>query len=111
MRKPSQERALDIVRQQWEQGGRTQAVSPTGGFVRDAVAIGLLLLGVVVFGQGLLANREEHRDDGADTGAVVVPAQRAESHGGGASLHGAHGASAGQGAATMKCGADQGCIP
>ncbi|RWU12487.1 hypothetical protein XANMN_23270 [Xanthomonas phaseoli pv. manihotis str. CIO151] len=66
--------------------------------LRNAVAIVLTVAGLVAFCAGLLGNKE-HGDDGTKAGADVVPAQCAELHSGGASLHAAHGAAdAGPGA-------------
>ncbi len=98
MRKPSHELVLDRVRQQWERGAPVQAASTMPGMLRNAVAIVLTVAGLVAFCAGLLGNKE-HGDDGTDAGADVVPAQCAELHSGGASLHAAHGAAeAGPGA-------------
>lgn len=91
MRKPSHELVLDRVRQQWERGAPTPVTSSMPGMLRNAVAIMLTVAGLVAFCAGLLGNKE-HRDNGTDAGADVVPAQCTELHRGGASLHGTHGA-------------------
>jgi hypothetical protein len=110
MRRPSQEMALDIVRRQWEGRAAVRPASTTLCFVRRGVAILLVLLGLVVFCQGLLADKE-HGDDVADAGAYVVPAQGAEAELRACTVHAAHAAAADGAGATMKCAADQGAAP
>lgn len=94
MRKPSQERALDIVRHQWERAEHRQPASPGALFVKDAVAVVLAILGVACFCAGIVGQKE-HRDHGAAAGAHVVPAQGAEDQAGAGVIgHGAHDAGA-----------------